>query len=237
VFLEARDRYFRSGRIGKVTLARCIWHTGAYLPDTALLSHPKPSNLDWARYLGPVKWRDWNPHQYYDYRAFLDFGGGCVTDLFTHWIDVVHMFMGEDVPQSAVAAGGVYHLKDGRTAPDTINVLLEYPGGWTATYESSFTGSGWGIEMCGTNGRLFINRNEYTFYPAGKGAPPESLTGVKDSTPEHVRNFLDCMRSRRLPNGDALAGHRAAQASHLGVLAYVEKRRIRFDPLREEVMR
>jgi len=40
-----------------------------------------------------------------------------------------------------------------------------------------------------------------------------------------------------LPNGDVLAGHRSAQASHLGTMAYVEKQRINFDPLREEVMR
>ena len=61
----------------------------------------QPSNLDWARFLGPVKWRDWDPQQYWNFRAYLDFGGGQVTDLFTHWIDVVHMFMGQDNPISA----------------------------------------------------------------------------------------------------------------------------------------
>ena len=87
----------------------------------------QPSNLDWAHFLGPLKWRDWDPQQYWNWRAYLDFGGGQVTDLFTHWIDVVHMFMGKDIPIAAQASGGVYHYKDGRTAPDTINVLLEYP--------------------------------------------------------------------------------------------------------------
>ncbi len=51
----------------------------------------------------------------------------------------------------------------------------------------------------------------------------------------HVRNFLDCMKTRKLPNGDVLAGHRSAQASHLGNIAYVQKRRIDFDPIREEI--
>ena len=45
-----------------------------------------------------LKWRDWDPQQYWNWRAYLDFGGGQVTDLFTHWIDVVHMFMGQDMP-------------------------------------------------------------------------------------------------------------------------------------------
>ncbi len=67
-------------------------------------------NLDWAHFLGPLKWRDWDPQQYFNWRAYLDFGGGQVTDLFTHWIDVVHMFMGQEVPTAASAAGGVYQL-------------------------------------------------------------------------------------------------------------------------------
>ena len=60
-----------------------------------------------------------------------------MTDLFTHWIDVVHMFMGADIPIAASASGGVYNYKDGRTAPDTINVLLEYPQQFTATFEAT----------------------------------------------------------------------------------------------------
>ena len=49
-------------------------------------------------------------------------------------------------------------------------------------------------------------------------------------------NWLECVRSRKLPNGDVLIGHRSAQASHLGNIAYVEKRRIDFDPIREEIL-
>jgi hypothetical protein len=39
-----------------------------------------------------------------------------------------------------------------------------------------------------------------------------------------------------LPNGDVLVGHRSAQASHLGNLAYEQKRRIDFDVAREEIL-
>ena len=53
---------------------------------------------------------------------------------------------------------------------------------------------------------------------------------------DHVNNFLECMSSRKLPNGDVLIGHRSAQASHLGNIAYMEKRQIDFDPVREEIM-
>jgi len=44
------------------------------------------------------------------------------------------------------------------------------------------------------------------------------------------------MRTRKLPNGDVYIGHRSAQASHLGNVAYLEKRRIKFDPVREQIL-
>jgi hypothetical protein len=53
---------------------------------------------------------------------------------------------------------------------------------------------------------------------------------------DHMQNFLDCVKSRALPSGDVLIGHRSAQASHLGNIAYLEKRRISFDPIREVIL-
>jgi predicted dehydrogenase len=238
-YLQAKREYIDSGKLGKITLARTWWHgNGAHLQKAPAAIASQPSNLDWARFLGPVKWRDYDPQQYYNFRAFLDFGGGQVTDLFTHWIDVVHMFMNQDDPTSAVAAGGVYHYKDGRTAPDTIHVLLEYPKEWTATFEATLAPGikGAGVEMCGTEGRLNITRSQYEFWPNEKNAQPIIVKSQKDQTIEHVENFLDCMRTRKLPNGDVYIGHRSAQASHLGNIAYVQKRRLKFDPLREEIL-
>jgi hypothetical protein len=138
-----------------------------------------------------------------------------------------------------VAAGGVYKYKVGRTAPDTINVLLEYPAEFTATFEATLAPgiTGAAVEMCGTEGRLYIDRARYEFRPLGRNADPVIVKAEsQDMTLDHVNNFLDCVRSRKLPNGDVLIGHRSAQASHLGNIAYVEKRRIDFDPLREEIL-
>jgi predicted dehydrogenase len=238
-YLQAKKEYIDSGKLGKITLARTWWHgNGAHLMKAPPVLQTQPSNLDWARFLGPVKWRDYDPQQYANFRAYLDFGGGQVTDLFTHWIDVVHMFMGQDDPISAVAAGGVYHYKDGRTAPDTIHVLLEYPKEWTATFEATLAPGikGAAVEMCGTDGRLFITRGEFQFWPNERNAQPTVVKYQGDATSEHVLNFIDCMRSRKMPNGDVYIGHRSAQASHLGNMAYVQKRRLRFDPQREEIL-
>ena len=238
-FLEAKREYIDSGKIGKGTLARTWWHgNGYHLRKAPASLGTKPADLDWARYLGRLKWRDWDPQQYWNWRAYLDFGGGQVTDLFTHWIDVVHMFLGCDVPSSAVAAGGVYYYKDGRTAPDTINVLLEYPAQFTATFDATLVPGidGVGGEIAGTEGRLLIDRRRYAFYSREKGAEPVVVTATAGIDMDHVGNFLDCVKSRELPNGDVLAGHRSAQASHLGNLAYIQKRRIDFDTAREEIL-
>ena len=244
-YIQAKREYIDTGRLGKITLARTWWHGNTYHLRKAPASlATQPSNLDWARFLGPVKWRDWDPQQYWNWRAYLDYGGGQVTDLFTHWIDVVHMFMGTDVPTSASAGGGVYFAKDGRTAPDTINVLLEYPGEYTATFEATLAPGiqGAAVEMCGTKGRLYIDRGRFEFREATRGAQPvvvkaESEESRMDNlTLDHVKNFLECVKSRKRPNGDVLVGHRSAQASHLGNIAYLEKRRIDFDPVREEIL-
>jgi len=53
---------------------------------------------------------------------------------------------------------------------------------------------------------------------------------------DHMQNFLECVRSRALPDGDVVIGHRSAQASHLGNIAYMEKRRVDFHPVREEIL-
>lgn len=238
-YQRAKEEYFDSGRIGKVTLARTWWHgNSAHLrlaPDTL---KTQPSNLDWARYLGPVKWREYDPQQYFNFRAYLDFGGGQITDLFTHWIDAVHMLLDEDDPISAVAAGGVYHYKDGRTAPDTISTLLEYRSEWTATFDATLAPgkSGAGVEIIGTEGRLFIDRSKYEFHPPGRDAKPTVVEAEGNLTVAHVNNFLDCVRTRKRPNGDVWVGHRSAQASHLGNIAYLQKRRLKFDPDREEIL-
>jgi predicted dehydrogenase len=243
-YLQARNEYIQAGKLGKITLARTWWHGNSYHLRKAPESlRVKPANLDWARFLGPLKWRDWDPQQYFNWRAYLDFGGGQVTDLFTHWIDVVHMFLGSEIPTAAVASGGVYAYKDGRTAPDTVNVLLEYPSEFTATFEATLVPgiTGEGVEICGTQGRLYIDRSKFIFTEVG-GRQPVVVRAEGDEmrgdplTASHVRNFLECLRTRKLPNGDVLIGHRSAQASHLGNLAYEQKRRLDFDPTREEIL-
>ena len=127
-----------------------------------------------------------------------------------------------------------------------LEIALEAEGRFeefTATFEATLAPgiTGAALEIAGTEGRLYIDRNKFDFFPKGQKTPvtvtgyppPDRVDGL---TQDHVNNFLDCVRSRKLPNGDVLIGHRSAQASHLGNISYVQRRRIDFDADREEIL-
>ena len=239
-YIQARREYMDTNKLGKITLARTWWHGNSYHLRRAPASlQQKPSNLDWAHFLGPLKWRDYDPQQYFNWRAYLDFGGGQVTDLFTHWIDVVHMFMNKDVPISAVAAGGVYHYKDGRTAPDTINVLLEYPQR-IHRHLRSHAGAGHPRRSSGIlrHRRQALDRPQ----PLRVHPPPAAARSPRWSRPTATWTWTTSPTSwsasvpASCPTATSSSAIASAQASHLGNIAYMQKRRLAFDPIREEIL-
>jgi predicted dehydrogenase len=252
-YKDARDGYLKTGKLGKVNLVRTWWTDGlgggqgnrpanAPAPTGGHAVPPgmtnKPADLDWNRYVAPVRWRPWDPPQFFNFRNYMDFCGGILTDKFVHWVDVVHMFMGEQGPLTADAAGGIYVAKDGRTVPDTLNVHYEYPGNWVCTY-TNVSQAGMqreGIEFCGTRGHLLIDRTKYEVFPPDSREQPRIVECKTDLVEEHVRNFIECVKSREMPNGDVALGHRSAIAAHLGNLSWIERRRIHFDPDRELVL-
>jgi predicted dehydrogenase len=255
-YIQARDEYLRGGRLGKISLVRTWWFDGgtdqqqrANASPTPDLAHTgghatpagmkeKPADLDWNRYLGPVRWREWDPAQYFNFRNYRDFAGGILTDKFVHWVDVVHMLMGQDGPLAADNCGGIFAAKDGRTVQDTINLHLEYPGGWICTYFNTPQAGlqREGIEFCGMQGHLRIDRTKFEFFPPERGAAPVVVECRTDLVEQHVQDFLESCRSRKLPKGDVALGHRSAQAAHLGNLSYEQRRRVHFDPDREIVL-
>jgi len=242
-YLEARERYLKTGKLGRIPIVRTWWFDSGNSSLKGDHAAPpgmerKPADLDWTRYLGQVKWRDWDPKQYFNFRAYLDFGGGKITDDGVHLIDTAHHFMERDNPVSANALGGIYSLPDGRTAPDTVTAALEYPDKFVVTFDNANVPSPIepAVEFLGSDGRLLISRSEYVYHSAEKGAPPVIVKAEHDQAVDHIENFLSCCRSRKAPNCDVYHGHRSAQAAHLLTMSYVQQRRIRFNPDVEEVL-
>ena len=61
-YIKARDEYIQAGKLGKITMARTWWHgNGYHLRKAPAALQTQPSNLDWAQFLGPVKWREYDP--------------------------------------------------------------------------------------------------------------------------------------------------------------------------------
>ena len=230
VYIEACDQFIKSGLAGNIRWVECVWNDGPPRTD-APRPVEKPPNLDWVRFLGPVRYRDWNPRIYFNYRAYLDFNGGRMTDFGHHWLDVVHMYLGERAPNSAGAAGTIYDTQDDKDAPDIVSALFQYPG-YTVSFQSVVVGNPipYGITFYGDQGKLYVNRNRYAFTLSEKGAAPVQKDFPGDITADHVRNFLDCCRSRKLPNGDVALAAISIQPPLLAVRSYLEKRSIRFDP-------
>jgi hypothetical protein len=107
-------------------------------------------------------------------------------------------------------------------------------------------GHGYGILFCGTDGSLLLDREGFEVIPDKIDKPyglklalgerpvrtidlkPESGKGVDGQDP-HVRNFLDCMRSRALPTCDIEIAHRSTNTCHLGNISYKLGRKLEWD--------
>ena len=92
------------------------------------LKAPKPPGLDWDRWMGSAPKHDYEVARFRQWRHFQASGGGGLTDLLTHLIDVVQWYTGAATPASAMALGGNYQLKHWEW-PETVTAALEYPGG------------------------------------------------------------------------------------------------------------
>jgi predicted dehydrogenase len=191
----------------------------------------KPDGLDWEACLGWLPKIPWDPKRYFNRFAYWDFStGGQTGGLFVHMVDVVHWYLNLLKPVSAVAGGGIYQYDDGRDTPDNINLILEYPERLNVTFEATLTDmipqDSADIIFMGTGGRLSIFRYGYKFLPSKQNASAGQLTGGGAPEGVHVANWLECMKSRRPPNADVVAGHYSSLACHIGNLAFRKQTRI-----------
>lgn len=216
------------GLIGDVTFVHTYWYQN-YLDESGwMAAHPVDSSaLDWKLWLGDAPEQPLTDEKYFHWRFFWDFGGGILTDLLTHWIDVIQWYLGQPAPKTVTTTGDLYLMK--WQCPDTITAVYEYPGDTMVTFTGALNSSidDGGIEFRGSKGTLKVDRSRVAVYPEGvkweQGSnmpPPEVYArSERDGTVDHVANFLDCVRSRKTPNAGIEVGFEAARASWLGNIA------------------
>jgi predicted dehydrogenase len=240
----------RSGKLGKVSFAR-TWNYSNQFPQG--IGNPPDTNplpgLDWDMWLGPAPYAHYNRNRCLgNFRWFWDYAGGMLTDWGTHLIDIVHWAMDVDAPAAVFAAGAKYYIQDNRETPDNLEVTYEYPG-FLMNYSNrvlnnhGIDGKSYGIQFQGTAGTLFVDRSGFEFTPepqrvGDESAPPVEKPIKGEGSAQHlphVRNFLDCVKSRQTPASDIEIGHRSTSASLLGNIALKVKQRIEWDGKKEQI--
>jgi len=219
-FRDAVD-LIQGGSLGRVPQVRTYWWQN-YL---AWREHKAVDvqALDWKQWLGNAPDQPFTEEKFYRWRWFWNFGGGAMTDLFTHWIDVVQWAMKSDQPKDAQILGDKYVFEQW-DCPDTVQVAVRYPG-FDVVYEGMMASSidDGGLEFRGTEATLKLNRGGFGVYNEGvsdRQNPVVRSESFQDGTISHMQNFFDCIRSRKEPNAPVETGVSAARAGHIVNLAY-----------------
>ena len=219
-FRDAVD-LLQGGSLGRVPQVRTYWWQNYHV-----FMAPRPVDtqiLDWKQWLGGAPEQPFSEEKFYRWRWFWNFGGGAMTDLFSHWIDVVHWAMKTDEPEAAQMLGDRYIFEQWE-CPDTVQAALRYPG-FDVVYEGMMASSidDGGLEFRGTEATLKLNRSGFSIYHEGVPArdnPVVKAESFRDGTIDHMQNFFDCIKSRKEPNAPVEAGVASARAGHIANLAY-----------------
>jgi predicted dehydrogenase len=239
----------QDGLIGKVSFVRTENYSNIY-PDG--IGNPPdcdpPPGLDWDMWLGPAPKVafNWNRFGVGDrwstFRYFYDYANGWPGDWGVHQLDIVQWALRVDGPHTITASGRKFYLKDNSDTPDTLQITLEYPD-FVATYEnrlcneSAMDNHGYGIEIHGTDGTMFVDREGFHVFPEsteveGKRVAKTAemkMERVDDGLANHVANLLECMKTRKLPQSDIEFGHRSTSTSLLANIALRSKERLEWD--------
>ena len=233
--------YVRSGKIGRVRSVK-TWAFMTYgktfpvKPD-----EPVPAGVDYDMWLGPAPKRPFNPNRFHgSFRYFWDYAGGLMTDWGAHMIDVALWGMQVTAPRSVVATGGKFGFPDHASeTPDTMQAVYDF-GDFSVLWEQSLgTGRGpydrdHGVAFIGNLGTVVIDRGKWEVLPEVEGGKylTEAIPtqrGDGQDLDRHTLNFLECIRSRQVPNCPVEVGRNVALNAQLGNIAYRTGRKVFWD--------
>ena len=229
--------YVRSGKLGKIAVARALTYKKRDSIGRPEGDGSIPPTVDHDVYCGPAPLRPPRRRQYhYDWHWFYDYaGGGDLPASGVHQLDTLRWAIGkEGLPKGVVSFGGRYVWDDNGETPNTQMTLFDY-GDVTVVSEVRNIAStdyrnhpraGIGILFHGSEGTLVCNGNSQAVVFDPKGAEVTRFEGGGD----HMRNFLDAVKSRRREDlaADILEGHVSSALCYLGSVAYRAGRAVPF---------
>jgi hypothetical protein len=218
----------RRGKLGKLQTLHA--HPGGLGTATSGWDTPQPEpakdDVDWDQYLGPAAWRPYN-------KRFLDgfnfekggglVGGGCL-EWGSHCVDLCQWANNADqtAPVEYEPKGNELHARygngvrlvmrnDGWLPLGSCPVRFEGDTGWVETADDG--------EVVASTPALL----------AGKGA---KVSGYPANF--HVRDFLDCVKSRAQTRANADAACQAHITCHAANIALFLGRKVLYDPRKNE---
>jgi len=259
---HAAKEYIHSGKFGNISFIDLCWNVNQsrrWRRDEKLVASLKKEDIDWNMWLldrDPDEYK-FDPRKYLEFRLFWPFSSGIPGQWMCHQIDTVSWFTGLNYPRKAVASGGTYAWADGRQSFDTFTTILEYgedskPGkGFQAVFQSRQTNAARGNveKYYGPGGTIDLIKGVVSNEGVEKAKPHEEKlteryvkaetaanTGGDPLTRAHMRNWMECVRSRQNPNAPVEAGYwhtvsliMANAAMRTGLVGT-------FDPVKREVL-
>ncbi|MDA8696981.1 Gfo/Idh/MocA family oxidoreductase [Rhodopirellula sp.] len=223
-----------SGLIGKVLYSR-TWYNNRRPSIGVGKTTSIPEWLDWDLWQGPAPRREFKDNVvHYNWHWHWHWGNGELGNNGVHAIDVARWGLEVTYPIRVTAGGGMYRHEHDQETPDTMMVTMDFPEKKTITWEGlswSPLGphdNGFGISFHGTEGSIVIRGAGYTVYDL-RGNETENGTGDAGDT-AHFADFLDAVRSGRLPNADIEIAHQSTLLCHLGNIAYRTGSVLNLDP-------
>ena len=218
----------RNGRIGKIKTVR-VGVGGPPVPCD-LPEQPVPAGTDWNFWLGPAPWRGYNEvlcpkgvHQHFPaFRNYREYAGGGLADMGAHHFDIA---------QWALDMDGSGPVKVEPPAADaTTGLKFTYANG-----VEMFHGGPSGCTFEGETGTIYVDRDKLESTPEAVAKTPLGEQEPRlEHADDHGRNWLDCIKSRKLPICDVEIGHRSATVCHLANLGYQLRRPLTWDPAKEQ---
>lgn len=231
-----------AGTLGNVRMVRSWWLNTQLSGGP---SAPLEGKLDWEQWQGPAVRRPLEPGRFRQWRLYSDYAGGIVADQGAHVFDGIHMLMNASYPLAVTAAGGRPH-RAGVDTPESVVVTAEYPEDFLGVFSINYAAMRYALkndqmnQLDGDKARMDIGREYCRVYAAGKEeevlAERKSERGFGFATELHVRNFLDCVRTRKRPTAPMALGFQAALVVQLANLSMKHGRRMQWDAKAQRVV-
>lgn len=231
----------RNGHLGK------IQHINVGLPDGGHAKHvtefpEPPEGLDYDFWVGPTEWFPYHPDRLdWNWRWWMSTGGGQFMDWIGHHGDIAHMGMDWDDIGPKTIEPKIWDLPQDSNlynAPSQYLAEYTYPDGTTMTVGSVqsmpdvFKQNGdTGTQFFGEDGQwVYVSRGKIVSNPEDLVRAPRRPSDFRfERQPNHMRDFLDCVKSRQQPLAPVEAGHHSAAIGHLGTIALMLGEKLEWD--------